>query len=138
MFIEPNKPVTVEELLHGLIVQSGNDASVALAEAVAGSEDAFANLMNAEAKRLGMTNTHYVNATGMPDPAHMTTATDLARLTTALIRDFPEDYKLYAIKDYTYNKIKQPNRNRLLWLDNAIDGVKPWRCCTTVSAPSTP
>jgi D-alanyl-D-alanine carboxypeptidase (penicillin-binding protein 5/6) len=124
MFIEPNKPVTVEELLHGLIVQSGNDASVALAEAVAGSEDAFANLMNAEAKRLGMTNTHYVNATGMPDPAHMTTATDLARLTTALIRDFPEDYKLYAIKDYTYNKIKQPNRNRLLWLDNAIDGVK--------------
>lgn len=124
MFIEPNKPVTVEELLHGLIVQSGNDASVALAEAVAGSEEAFVNLMNAEAKRLGMTNTHYADATGMPDPTHLTTATDLARLTTALIRDFPEDYKLYAIKDYTYNKIKQPNRNRLLWLDNAIDGVK--------------
>jgi D-alanyl-D-alanine carboxypeptidase (penicillin-binding protein 5/6) len=124
MFIEPNKPVTVDELLHGMVIQSGNDASIALAEAVAGSEAAFANLMNAEAKRLGMADTHYVNATGLPDPAHMTTARDLARLTTALIRDFPEDYKHYAVKDYTYNKIKQPNRNRLLWLDAAIDGVK--------------
>jgi D-alanyl-D-alanine carboxypeptidase (penicillin-binding protein 5/6) len=124
MFIEPNRPVTVDELLHGMVVQSGNDASIALAEAIAGSEDAFANLMNAEARRLGLANTHYVNATGLPDPAHMTTAADLARLTTALMRDFPEDYKLYAIKDYTYNKIRQPNRNRLLWLDTAIDGVK--------------
>jgi D-alanyl-D-alanine carboxypeptidase (penicillin-binding protein 5/6) len=124
MFIEPNKPVTVDELLHGMVVQSGNDASIALAEAIAGSEEAFANLMNAEVRRLGLANTHYVNATGLPDPAHMTTAADLARLTTALMRDFPEDYKLYAIKDYTYNKIRQPNRNRLLWLDAAIDGVK--------------
>jgi D-alanyl-D-alanine carboxypeptidase (penicillin-binding protein 5/6) len=124
MFIDLKVPVTVDELLKGMVIQSGNDASIALAEAIAGSEEAFANLMNAEARRLSLANTHYVNATGMPDPAHMTTATDLARLTTALIRDFPEDYKGYAIKDFTYNKIKQPNRNRLLWLDNTIDGVK--------------
>ncbi|MCX8086076.1 MAG: D-alanyl-D-alanine carboxypeptidase [Rhodocyclaceae bacterium] len=124
MFIEPNKPVTVDELLHGIVVQSGNDASIALAEAIAGSEEAFVALMNAEAKRLGMNGTHFANATGLPDPQHYTTARDLARLTTALIRDFPEDYKTYALKDYTYNKIKQPNRNRLLWLDERIDGVK--------------
>ncbi len=124
MFIDPKIPVTVEELLHGMVIQSGNDASIALAEAVAGSEDAFTNLMNAEAKRLGLTDTHFVNATGLPDPAHMSTVIDLARLTTALIRDFPEDYKLYAVREYTYNKIKQPNRNRLLWSDAAIDGVK--------------
>lgn len=124
MFIEPNRPVTVDELLHGLVIQSGNDASIALAEAVAGSEEAFAGMMNAEARRLGLTNTNYVNATGLPDPAHMTTVEDLARLTSALIRDFPADYPLNAVKDYTYNKIKQPNRNRLLWLDKAIDGVK--------------
>lgn len=124
MFIDLKKPVTVDELLHGMVIQSGNDASIALAEAIAGSEEAFARLMNAEAQRLGLTGTHFVNATGLPDPAHLTTAADLARLTTALIRDFPVDYKLYAIKDYTYNKIKQPNRNRLLWLDATIDGVK--------------
>jgi D-alanyl-D-alanine carboxypeptidase (penicillin-binding protein 5/6) len=124
MFIDLKVPVTVDELLKGMVIQSGNDASIALAEAIAGTEEAFVNLMNAEAKRLGLANTHYVDATGMPDPAHMTTASDLARLTTALIRDFPEEYKLYAQKDYTYNKIKQPNRNRLLWLDNTIDGVK--------------
>ena len=124
MFVDPKSVVTVDQLLHGMVIQSGNDASIALAEAVAGTEEAFANLMNAEARRLGMTNTHFVNATGLPDPAHMTTAKDLAILTTALIRDFPEDYKVYAVKDYTWNKIKQPNRNRLLWLDAAIDGVK--------------
>jgi D-alanyl-D-alanine carboxypeptidase (penicillin-binding protein 5/6) len=124
MFVDPKSVVTVDQLLHGMVIQSGNDASIALAEAVAGTEEAFANLMNAEAKRLGMANTHFINATGLPDPAHMTTVGDLARLTTALIRDFPEDYKSYAIKDYTWNKIKQPNRNRLLWLDAAIDGVK--------------
>ncbi len=124
MFIEPNRPVTVDELLRGMVIQSGNDASIALAEAVAGTEEAFAGLMNAEARRLGMASTHYVNATGLPDPAHTTTVEDLARLTSALIRDFPEDYLLNAVKDYTYNKIKQPNRNRLLWLDKAIDGVK--------------
>ncbi len=124
MFIDPKQTVTVEQLIAGMVVQSGNDATIALAEAVAGSEEAFANLMNAEAKRLGLTDTHYVNATGLPDPAHMTTAADLARLTTALIRDFPQDYQLYKAKDYTWNKIKQPNRNRLLWADSAIDGVK--------------
>lgn len=124
MFIAPDQQVTVDALLSGVVIQSGNDASIALAEAVAGSEEAFASLMNAEAKRLGLANTHYINATGLPDPAHMTTVSDLARLTTALIRDFPEDYKRYAAKDFTWNKIKQPNRNRLLWLDPAIDGVK--------------
>jgi len=124
MFIAPDQRVTVDELLSGMVIQSGNDASIALAEAVAGSEEAFANLMNAEAKRLGMTNTHYVNATGLPDPAHTTSVSDLARLTTALIRDFPAEYKRNAVKDFTWNKIKQPNRNRLLWIDPAIDGVK--------------
>ena len=124
MFVDPKSIVTVDQLIHGMVIQSGNDASIALAEAVAGTEEAFANLMNAEAKRLGMSGTHFVNATGLPDPAHMTTVTDLAKLTTALIRDFPEDYKTYALKDYTWNKIKQPNRNRLLWQDKAIDGVK--------------
>lgn len=124
MFIDPKQTVSVDQLLHGMVIQSGNDAAIALAEAVAGSEEAFVKLMNAEGKRLGLTNTHFANATGLPDPAHWTTAADLARLTTALIRDFPEDYKLYAVKDYTWNKIRQPNRNRLLWLDPAIDGVK--------------
>jgi D-alanyl-D-alanine carboxypeptidase (penicillin-binding protein 5/6) len=124
MFIDLKIPVTVDELLRGMVIQSGNDASIALAEATAGSEEAFASLMNAEARRLGLANTHFVNSTGLPDPAHMTSAEDLARLTTALIRDFPEDYKLYAVKDYTYNKIKQPNRNRLLWSNPTIDGVK--------------
>lgn len=124
MFIAPDQQVTVDDLLSGMVIQSGNDASIALAEAVAGSEEAFANLMNAEAKRLGMNDSHFVNATGLPDPAHMTTVADLARLTTALIRDFPEEYKRYAVKEFTWNKIKQPNRNRLLWLDPAIDGVK--------------
>jgi D-alanyl-D-alanine carboxypeptidase (penicillin-binding protein 5/6) len=124
MFVDPKSVVTVEQLIHGMVIQSGNDASIALAEAVAGTEEAFANLMNAEAKRLGLNDTHYINATGLPDPAHMTTVIDLARLSTALIRDFPEDYKVYAIKDYTWNKIKQPNRNRLLWSDAAVDGVK--------------
>lgn len=124
MFVDPKQTVTVEQLLAGMVIQSGNDATIALAEAVAGTEEAFANLMNAEARRLGLANTHYVNATGLPDPAHTTTAADLARLTTALIRDFPEDYRLYKVKDYTWNKIKQPNRNRLLWADSAIDGVK--------------
>lgn len=124
MFVDPKSVVTVDELIRGMVIQSGNDASIALAEAVAGTEEAFAGLMNAEAKRLGLQDTHFVNATGLPDSAHMTTAIDLARLSTALIRDFPEDYKVYAIKDYTWNKIKQPNRNRLLWSDPGVDGVK--------------
>ncbi|MCB5188795.1 D-alanyl-D-alanine carboxypeptidase [Methylobacillus caricis] len=125
MFIEPNKPVTVDELLHGTIIQSGNDSSIALAEGIAGSEEGFADLMNKEAARLGMRDTHYVNATGLPDPQHYTTAHDLALLATALIRDYPDQYKrLYSMKEYTYNKISQPNRNRLLWLDPYVDGMK--------------
>ena len=124
MFVSPKSVVTVDQLIRGMVIQSGNDASIALAEVVGGTEEAFANLMNSEARRLGMTGTHFVNATGLPDPAHMTTVKDLGMLATALIRDFPEDYKTNAIKDYTWNKIKQPNRNRLLWLDAAIDGVK--------------
>lgn len=124
MFIAPDQKVTVDELISGMVIQSGNDATIALAEAVAGSEEAFVQMMNAEARRLGLANTNFVNATGLPDPAHYTTAADLAKLTAALIRDFPEEYKRYAIKEFTWNKIKQPNRNRLLWLDPAVDGVK--------------
>jgi len=124
MFIEPNRPVTVKELLHGMIVQSGNDACIALAEAVAGSEENFAVAMNREAQRLGLKNTKFMNATGLPDPQHYATARDLGLLAQAIIRDFPEYYPIYATKEYTYNKITQPNRNRLLWLDPTVDGVK--------------
>lgn len=124
MFIEPNKQVTVDELIRGMIVQSGNDACIALAEAVAGSEANFTNLMNKEAQRLGMKNTHFTNTTGLPDPEHYTTAHDLTLLAIAIIRDFPEYYPLYSQKEYTYNNITQPNRNRLLWLDPHVDGMK--------------
>ncbi|MDD3352698.1 D-alanyl-D-alanine carboxypeptidase family protein [Zoogloea sp.] len=124
MFIEPNMPVTVEQLLHGMIIQSGNDACVALAELIAGSEENFAQLMNREAKRLGLRNTHFENATGLPHPSHLTTVNDLATLASAIIRDFPEFYPIYSIKEYSYNKIKQPNRNRLLFIDPTVDGVK--------------
>ena len=125
MFIEPNKPVTVDELLHGMIIQSGNDASIALAEGVAGSEEQFAEMMNKQAVKLGLTNTHFINATGLPDKNHYTTANDLALLAIALIHDFPLEYRrLYSIKEYSYNKITQPNRNRLLWLDANVDGMK--------------
>jgi len=125
MFIEPRKPVTVDELLRGMIVQSGNDATVALAEAVAGSEEVFAQMMNREAQRLGMKNSNFANSTGWPDPKHYSTAHDLGLNAAALIRDFPEYYgTYYSMKDYRYNNITQPNRNRLLWLDPAVDGVK--------------
>lgn len=124
MFIEPNRPVTVGELIPGVIIQSGNDACVALAELIAGSEEAFAHMMNAEAKRLGMTNTNFVNSTGLPHEQHYTTARDLSLLATAIVRDFPEYYPYYSQKEYTYNKITQPNRNRLLWLDTTVDGMK--------------
>ena len=124
MFIEPNKPVTVDELIRGVIVQSGNDACVALAETIAGSEEAFAALMNREAQRLGMVNTNFTNSTGLPDPQLYTSANDLARLAAAIVRDFPEYYSLYSLKEFTYNNIKQPNRNRLLWLDSTVDGMK--------------
>ena len=125
MFIEPQKPVTVEELLRGMIVQSGNDACIALAEAIAGSEELFAQLMNKEAARLGMKNSHFTNSNGLPDPQHYSSAQDLALLASALIRDFPEFYaQLYSMKEYRYNNITQQNRNRLLWLDPNVDGVK--------------
>ena len=124
MFIEPRKPVTVDELLHGVIVQSGNDATVALAELVAGSTDAFVQRMNAEAAKLGLASTHFADVNGLPSPEHYSTANDLARLTVALIRDFPEYYPMFAIKEYRYNNITQSNRNRLLWSDPYVDGVK--------------
>ena len=124
MFLEVGKQVSVENLLKGLIIQSGNDASVALAEHVAGSEDGLVSMMNAEAERLGMTGTHYVNSTGMPASQHFTTARDILLLTAALIRDFPKDYKLYSQRSFVFNGITQSNRNRLLWLDKSVDGVK--------------
>ena len=124
MFIEPKRPVTVEELLRGMIVQSGNDACIALAELIGGTEEGFAQMMNREAQRLGLTKSQFRNSTGLPDPQHYTTARDLAKLTAALIRDFPEFYPLFSIKEYRYNNISQPNRNRLLWSDPHVDGVK--------------
>ena len=125
MFIDPKNPVTVEELLRGMIVQSGNDACIALSEAIAGSEESFAHLMNKEAARLGMKNTHFTNSNGLPDPQHYSSAQDLALLASALIRDFPEFYaQLYSMKEYRYNNITQQNRNRLLWLDPNVDGMK--------------
>jgi len=124
MFIEVNSWVSINELLHGVIIQSGNDASVALAEHIAGSESAFAELMNQHAKKLGMTNTNFVNSTGWPDKNHYTTANDMALLTRALIYDFNKHYSLFKVKHYKYNGIKQPNRNRLLWTDDRVDGVK--------------
>jgi D-alanyl-D-alanine carboxypeptidase (penicillin-binding protein 5/6) len=125
MFIEPRRPVTVEELILGMVVQSGNDACIALAEAVAGNEEVFVQMMNREAARLGLKNTKYMNSTGLPDPQHYTTAQDLYLLTEALIRDFPKEYaRYYSQKEFRYNNISQPNRNRLLWLDPSVDGVK--------------
>ena len=124
MFIEPKTPVTVDELLHGMIIQSGNDASVLLAEAVAGSEEAFGQAMTREAQRLGMKNTNFVNSTGLANPQHYSTAADIAILAAAIIRDFPEYFPLYSQKEYRYNNITQPNRNRLLWTDQYVDGMK--------------
>ncbi len=124
MFIEPRRAVTVDELVHGMIIQSGHDASIALAELVAGSEEQFVAQMNTEAARLELANTHFTNATGLPDPQHYSTAADLARLAGALIRDYPEFYPIYAEKEFRYNNITQANRNRLLWTDPFVDGVK--------------
>ncbi|MEE9571446.1 MAG: D-alanyl-D-alanine carboxypeptidase family protein [Candidatus Neomarinimicrobiota bacterium] len=124
MFIEVGKEVTVGDLLNGVIIQSGNDASVALAEYVSGTEDVFAQVMNQHARRLGMKNTNFTNSTGLPDEQHFTTAFDLALLAVALIRDFPEIYALHAVKDFTFNGIKQQNRNKLLWNDKSVDGIK--------------
>ncbi len=123
-FVEPGTKVSVEDLILGMVVQSGNDATVALAEHVAGSEELFVALMNQQAKALGLEHTHFANSTGLPDPQHYTTARDLARLTRALIRDFPEHYAWYKRRSFTFNGIKQYNRNRLLWQDPRVDGVK--------------
>jgi D-alanyl-D-alanine carboxypeptidase (penicillin-binding protein 5/6) len=106
MFIEPNRPVTVKELLHGMIVQSGNDACIALAEAIAGSEEAFVAMMNREAQRLGLKNTRFMNTTGLPDPQHYASARDLAIMAQAVIRDFPDFYPIYATREYTYKDRK--------------------------------
>jgi D-alanyl-D-alanine carboxypeptidase (penicillin-binding protein 5/6) len=124
MFIEVNTRVTVEDLLQGMIVQSGNDASVALAEHLAGTEATFAQLMNQYAAELGMRNTQYQNPTGLPAEAHFTSAADIARLATAIIAEFPEYYDWYAQKEFTYNDITQRNRNALLWRDPSVDGMK--------------
>ena len=124
MFVKVNSDVSVEDLLRGLIIQSGNDSAVALAEHIAGSEDAFAGLMNAHAAQLGMTSTNFVNSTGLPHPDHYTTPSDIVKVTAATIRDYPDFYPMYAEKQFTYNEIKQYNRNNLLWRNNAVDGVK--------------
>ncbi|HEY7658947.1 MAG TPA: D-alanyl-D-alanine carboxypeptidase family protein [Burkholderiales bacterium] len=124
MFLEPRKPVTVAELIQGMVVQSGNDASIALAEAIAGSEEAFVEMMNREARRLRLTDTHFANATGLPHPQNYSTGRDLAELAAAVIRDFPGRYPLYSQREYRYNSITQANRNRLLWADPTVDGMK--------------
>ncbi len=124
MFIDPKMQVSVEDLIRGMVIQSGNDACVALAEHVAGSEEAFAELMNMYAQRLGMTATNFRNSTGLPDPDHYTTARDIAILSAATIRDFPDFYGWYSEKEFTFNNIRQHNRNTLLWRDPAIDGLK--------------
>ncbi|NBD95052.1 MAG: serine-type D-Ala-D-Ala carboxypeptidase [Gammaproteobacteria bacterium] len=124
MFIEVGTRVTVEELLKGVIIQSGNDASVALADYVGGTEEVFAEMMNEAARKLGMSNTHFVNATGLPHPEHYTTARDVAVLADALISEFPDFYGWYSEREYTYGGIRQHNRNRLLWRDPSVDGLK--------------
>ena len=123
-FVREGTQVSVEDLLRGVIIQSGNDASVALAEFVAGSEGAFVDIMNQQAQLLGMKDTNFVNATGLPSPEHFSTAYDLAMLARAIINDYPENYPLYAEKHFTYNNIRQPNRNSLLWRDDSVDGLK--------------
>jgi serine-type D-Ala-D-Ala carboxypeptidase (penicillin-binding protein 5/6) len=125
MFIDPRRPVTVDELIRGMVVQSGNDACIALAEAIAGNESAFVQIMNREAERLGLKNSHFTNASGLPDAQQYSTARDLYSLSTALIRDFPNEYaSYYSQREYRYNNVTQPNPNTLLWLDPTVDGVK--------------
>ena len=124
MFVEVGKKILVEDLMKGLIIQSGNDATIALAEHIAGTESAFAGYMNHQAQVLGMTNTQFENATGWPSKGHYSTARDIAILTQAMIRDFPETYRIYKEREYTFNSIRQFNRNRLLWRDKSVDGVK--------------
>jgi D-alanyl-D-alanine carboxypeptidase (penicillin-binding protein 5/6) len=124
MFLASGQKVAVQDLLRGMVVQSANDAAVALAEAIAGSQAAFVVTMNAQAQRMGLANTHFENATGMPAPGHVSSARDLAKLAEALIREFPEQYALYAQREFSFNNINQANRNRLLWTDPTVDGMK--------------
>lgn len=124
MFIEVGKEVSVDDLIKGMVIQSGNDATIALAEHIAGSESAFVGYMNHRADILGMTNTQFKNVTGWPEDGHYSTARDIAILSQAIIRDFPESYKNYKEKEFTFNKIRQFNRNRLLWRDDSVDGLK--------------
>ena len=124
MFIEVGKRISVQDLLMGMIVQSGNDASVALAEHIAGSESVFAEMMNQHAAALGMHSSHFQNATGLPAENHVTTAKDLATLAQAVVNQFPEYYKWHSVKEFTFNDIKQSNRNSLLWRDDSVDGLK--------------
>jgi D-alanyl-D-alanine carboxypeptidase (penicillin-binding protein 5/6) len=124
MFIEVGKEVSVDDLLHGIIIQSGNDASIAMAEHIAGSEEAFADMMNSTAERLGMDNSQFRNSTGWPDPEHYSSAKDMARLARAIIYEDPQHYAIYAQKEFLWNGIKQPNRNLLLWRDKTVDGLK--------------
>lgn len=124
MFIEVGKQVRIKDLIKGMIIQSGNDASVALAEHIAGSEAVFASVMNTQAQKLGMLNTHFMNSSGLPHPEHYTTAADMATMAIAMIRDFPEYYTWYSEKSFDYNNISQSNRNRLLWRDASVDGLK--------------
>lgn len=124
MFIEAGKTAKLSALLKGLIIQSGNDASVALAEHIAASEAGFVGMMNQMSTALGMTSTHFANSSGLPDPEHYTSAADLAILARALIRDYPQEYELYSVKEYEYNGIPQLNRNKLLWRDDSVDGIK--------------
>ena len=124
MFIDVGKQVSVDDLLHGIIIQSGNDASVALAEHIAGSEEAFASMMNTAAERLQLNNTHFMNATGLPSEDHYSSAHDMAKLARAIIYEEPEHYAIYAQKEFLWNGIKQPNRNLLLWRDKTVDGLK--------------
>src|SRR3989338_5608355 len=124
MFIQVGTQVSVSDLLHGIIIQSGNDASVAIAEHIAGSEGAFVDMMNTTAQRLGMDNSHFMNATGLPDPEHYASAADMAKLARAIIYEDPEHYAIYSQKEFFWNNIKQPNRNLLLWRDKTVDGLK--------------
>ncbi len=123
-FIELGKPVSVRDLILGMIVQSGNDATIALAERIAGTEDTFVQMMNTEAKRLGMIGTHFENSSGLPSAQHYTTARDLSRLAIALIRDYPQYYQYYSVREFEHNGIKQQNRNGLLGRDPSVDGLK--------------
>ncbi|WP_165670556.1 D-alanyl-D-alanine carboxypeptidase family protein [Metapseudomonas otitidis] len=124
MFVKVNTQVALDDLLHGIIIQSGNDASVAVAEHIAGSEDAFADMMNTTAEKLGMKNSHFMNATGLPNPEHYSSAHDMALLARAIIYEDPAHYAIYSQKEFLWNNIKQPNRNLLLWRDKTVDGLK--------------